>query len=107
MTSTSRRAFVLGALATPLATRAFAQEATLLKIGAPLPLSGALAPEGLKQRRGYDIWADAVNKTGGINVGGKRIKVDMVYVDYESNTPRAVQATERMITQDKVAAIFG
>ena len=31
----------------------------------------------------------------------------MVYVDYESNTPRAVQATERMITQDKVTAIFG
>ncbi len=107
MTSTSRRTFVLGALATTLARRAFAQQANVLKIGAPLPLTGALAPEGLKQRRGYDIWADAVNKAGGINVGGNRIKVEMVYVDYESNTPRAVQATERMITQDKVTAIFG
>ncbi len=107
MTSTSRRTFVLGALATTLARRAFSQQANVLKIGAPLPLTGALAPEGLKQRRGYDIWADAVNTAGGINVGGNRIKVEMVYVDYESNTPRAVQATERMITQDKVTAIFG
>ena len=106
MTATSRRAFVLTALALPLVPRAFAQ-ASVLKIGAPLPLTGALAPEGHKQRRGYEIWADAVNKAGGINVAGTRVKVELVYADYESNTPRAVQATERMITQDRVAAIFG
>jgi len=106
VTATSRRAFVLTALALPLVPRAFAQ-ASVLKIGAPLPLTGALAPEGHKQRRGYEIWADAVNKAGGINVAGTRVKVELVYADYESNTPRAVQATERMITQDRVAAIFG
>ena len=106
MTATSRRAFLLTALALPLVPRAFAQ-ASVLKIGAPLPLTGALAPEGHKQRRGYEIWADAVNKAGGINVAGTRVKVELVYADYESNTPRAVQATERMITQDRVAAIFG
>src|SRR5215813_3819907 len=99
MTAIKRRAFLLAAVVSPLVPRAFAQ-ATTLRIGAPLPLTGALAPEGLKQRRGYDIWADAVNKAGGLNVGGNRVKVEMVYADYESNTPRAVQATERMITQD-------
>jgi branched-chain amino acid transport system substrate-binding protein len=75
-------------------------QATTLRIGAPLPLTGGLAPEGSKQKRGYDYWLDAVNAAGGIEVGGKRLKVEIVYADYESNTPRAVQLAERMITQD-------
>lgn len=108
MTRISRRALLATALATPAVFRgAFAQPAGTLRIGAPLPLTGALAPEGLKQRHGYEIWADAVNKAGGIKAGNAQVKVELVYADYESNTPRAVQAIERMITQDHVAAIFG
>jgi branched-chain amino acid transport system substrate-binding protein len=34
------------------------------------------------------------------------MKVEIVYTDYQSNTPRAVQATERLITQDKVNFLF-
>jgi branched-chain amino acid transport system substrate-binding protein len=34
------------------------------------------------------------------------MKVEIVYVDYQSNTPRAVQAAERLITQDKVNFLF-
>src|ERR1041385_434950 len=74
----------------------------VIKIGAPLPLTGPLAPEGLKQKRGYDLWAEAANAKGGIKAGGKTYKVEIVYTDYASNTPRAVQATERMITEDTV-----
>ena len=29
----------------------------VVKVGAPLPLTGPVSPEGLKQKRGYDIWA--------------------------------------------------
>ncbi len=47
------------------------------------------------------------NKAGGINVGGKRYKVEIVYTDYQSNTPRSVQTTEQMITRDKVNFLFG
>lgn len=79
----------------------------VLRIGAPLPATGGLAPEGDKQRRGYDLWADAVNGAGGIKVGGANCKVEIVYADYQSNTPRAVQLAERLITQDKCPVIFG
>ena len=47
------------------------------------------------------------NKAGGITVGGKKYKVEIVYSDYQSNTPRAVQATEQMITQDNINFLFG
>jgi branched-chain amino acid transport system substrate-binding protein len=107
VTAISRRALLATALVTPaLATRVSAQT-KVLKIGAPLPLTGALAPEGLKQRRGYEIWADAVNTAGGIKVGNERVKVELIFADYESNTPRAAQAVERMITQNQVSAVFG
>ena len=94
-------ALVAGALA---AGTAAAQE--MIRIGAPLPITGPLSPEAKKQQRGYDLWAETANKAGGIKVGGKRIKVEIVYVDYQSNTPRAVQAAEKLITQDKVNFLF-
>ncbi len=78
----------------------------VVKVGAPLPLTGPLAPEGLKQKRGYDLWAEAANTKGGVKAGGKSYKIEIVYTDYASNTPRAVQAAERMMTEDKVNFLF-
>ena len=79
----------------------------VVRFGAPLPLTGPLAPEGIKQQQGYDLWAEQANKIGGILVGGKRYKVEIDYADYQSNTPRAVQTTEQMISQDNVNFLFG
>jgi branched-chain amino acid transport system substrate-binding protein len=83
---------------------AAAQDA--IKVGAPLPLTGPLSPEGLKQKRGYDLWVETANAKGGIKAGGKTYTVEIVYTDYASNTPRAVQSAERMITDDKVNFLF-
>ena len=79
----------------------------VIKFGAPLPLTGPLAPEAVKQQQGYDLWAEQANKAGGISVGGKKYKVEIVYADYQSNTPRAVQTSEQMITQNNVNFLFG
>ncbi|MBB5050869.1 branched-chain amino acid transport system substrate-binding protein [Afipia massiliensis] len=83
-----------------------AQAQDVIKFGAPLPLTGPLAPEAIKQQQGYDLWAEQANKAGGISVGGKKYKVEIVYTDYQSNTPRAVQTTEQMITQNNVNFLF-
>src|SRR5262249_2087409 len=105
--ATHRRDLLAAPLLPPAVVRHALAQGSVMKIGAPLPLTGALAPEGLKQRRGYEIWADAVNSAGGINVGNDQVKVELIYADYESNTPRAAQAVERMITQGGVSAVFG
>lgn len=86
------------------APAAMAQD--VIKFGAPLPLTGPLAPEAVKQQQGYDLWAEQANKAGGISVGGKKYKVEIVYTDYQSNTPRAVQTSEQMITQNNVNFLF-
>jgi branched-chain amino acid transport system substrate-binding protein len=100
---TSRLLFA-SLLALCSASPASAQD--VIKFGAPLPLTGPLAPEAIKQQQGYDLWAEQANKAGGISVGGKKYKVEIVYADYQSNTPRAVQTTEQMITQNNVNFLF-
>lgn len=100
-------------LATGLALAALTGLATIsaaaqevIRFGAPLPLTGALAPEGIKQQQGFDLWAEEVNKAGGLTLDGKAYKVEIVYADYQSNTPRAVQASEQLLTQSKVNFLF-
>lgn len=97
----------LGLIAlTLIATTPAALAQDVIRVGAPLPITGPLSPEAQKLKNGYDLWADTANKAGGINVGGKRMKVQIVYTDYQSNTPRAVQATEKLIAEDKVHFLF-
>lgn len=79
---------------------------SVIKIGAPLPLTGALSPEGRKLKEGYDLWAEVVNAAGGIKAGGNAYKVEMVYSDYQSNTPRAVQLVDKLVSQDNVNFLF-
>ena len=95
-----------GALLLAAATQPGLAQDKVIRIGAPLPLTGGLAPEGLKQKEGYDLWAEEVNKAGGIKAGNDRYKVEFVYYDYQSATPRAVQLTEKLVTEDKVNFIF-
>lgn len=94
-------ALAIGALAPNVAA-----SQDVIRVGAPLPLTGPLSPEGVKQKQGYDLWAETANAKGGIKVSGKAYKVEILYVDYASNTPRAVQTAERLISEDKVNFLF-
>lgn len=100
----TRRFLLAATLLAGSATPVLAQD--VIKIGAPLPLTGALSPEGQKLQQGYDLWSETVNAAGGIKVAGKAHKVEMVYADYQSNTPRAVQLVDKLVSQDKVNFLF-
>lgn len=76
--------------------------AQTVKIGAAVALTGRFAKEANLMYDGYRLWADEVNRRGGINVAGKRMKLEMVYYDDKSEPQTAVDLTEKLITQDKV-----
>ncbi|MDA0652771.1 MAG: amino acid ABC transporter substrate-binding protein [Proteobacteria bacterium] len=100
--SASAVAFVFGATV--------AASQGVIKIGTPLALTGGLADEGKKQKIAYDMWLKRVNAAGGIKVGNKRMKVELVEYDYQTNGKRAQQVAEKLITSDKVnflSAPFG
>jgi branched-chain amino acid transport system substrate-binding protein len=76
--------------------------ADVVKIGAPLALTGPLADEAKKQDVIWKMWLAKANAAGGINIGGKKMKVELVIYDYQSDGQRAGQLAEKLITDDKV-----
>ena len=70
----------------------YAQET--IKIGAPLALTGGLADEGKKQQIAYDMWLKKVNAAGGIQVGNKKMKVELITYDYQTDEKRAPNGLE-------------
>lgn len=84
-----------------------AQAEQVIRIGLNLPLSGAREATGISSREGADLIKDQINDSGGLQVGGKKYKIEYVYADNESTPQGAVAATLKLITQDKVLAIVG
>ncbi len=77
------------------------------KVGAVLELSGADASGGQLARRGYEFWVDTVNKRGGIDVGGKKYRIDLAVEDCKSQPDVGADAVTRLAEQENVDAIFG
>jgi branched-chain amino acid transport system substrate-binding protein len=78
----------------------------VIKIGAPLALTGSFADEANKQHIVWNMWLDKVNDVGGVNVGSKKMKVELVKYDYQSDGQRSAQIAEKLITNDKVDFVF-
>ncbi len=100
------RPWVAIALAASVLTASAAHAQDALRIGAPLPLTGALAPEGAKLKQGYELWQEKVNAAGGVKAGDKKLRIELVYYDYQSSTPKAVQLAEKLVSDDKVDFLF-
>jgi len=77
------------------------------KIGVITSLSGDLATGGNVTKRGYDLWAKAVNAHGGIEIKGKKYPVRLIYGDDQSQPAQAASAAERLAAQEKVDAVLG
>lgn len=83
---------------------AFAQQgAGPIKIGVPLPLTGALAGGGTQILWGIQYAADQANKEGGLF--GRKIELVVEDTKGEPNASAAVAA--KLATQDKVDAFVG
>ncbi len=85
----------------------FSFSAEVLKLGAAVSFTGKYAKEGDLLKKGYELWKDTVNANGGIKIGNKRYKVEIVYYDDQSNPKRAAKLVEKLITEDKVKFILG
>ncbi|MFW6374476.1 MAG: ABC transporter substrate-binding protein [Thermodesulfobacteriota bacterium] len=91
-----------------LSPAAFAEEeADHFKVGVITSLSGDLATGGNVTKRGYDLWAKAVNEAGGIDIQGKKYPVKLIYGDAQSEPSQGASAAERLATQEKVDFVLG
>lgn len=100
-----RRTFIaLAATAATLAIAsgsAFAQD--VIKIGASAPKSGPLAGgAAMTHWPNIQLWMKEVNARGGLKVGDKQMKLELVEYDDKTNGEEAIKNIQRLATVDKV-----
>ena len=87
-----------------------------IRIGAIYPLTGAAASTGLEMKNALELAADMINNgVKGLNLplagGGlpnlKGAKIKLIFADHQGNPQVGATEAERLITQEKVAAIIG
>ena len=72
----------------------------VIKIGAPLSLTGKIASFGEKARDGINMAVDEINQDG-------KIKIKIIYEDAQSESAQAVNAVKKLIEIDNVNIILG
>lgn len=111
-----RRAVLIGSTASVFATGLRAQQPSEVVIGVIYPFSGASAQIGVDAQHAFNTAADIINsvydldlplaKTSGLpGLGGA--KVQLVFADHQADPQKGRAEAERLITQEKVAAIVG
>ena len=76
-------------------------------LGAAVSLTGKYSTNGEHTKNGYNMAVQRINDMGGVTVGGKSYKLDIIYYDDESDSGRAAQLAERLIKQDGVQFMLG
>jgi branched-chain amino acid transport system substrate-binding protein len=84
-----------------------AQAQSEIKIGATLPLTGAESRIGGFYKEGYDLAFEEWNKKGGLDVGGKKMKLNLQLLDDTSTQATAASLADRLINSEKVNFLLG
>ena len=98
-------ALLLAALPTSRTTAA--EPRTKILIGATLPLTGAEARIGGYFKEGYELAFEEVNKKGGLDVGGKKLPVELKLLDDTTTQATAVSLADRLVNSDQVDFLLG
>ena len=83
---------------------AFAED--IITIGFTTSNSGKMQTDSTNQVNGYKLWQQYVNTTGGIQINGKKYKVNFVTRDDQSNPNQLQQIYTKLILQDNADFLF-
>src|SRR5215475_5908049 len=100
----TRQFLIAAASILAAAPAAFAQDSFKIAILGPMAFA-----QGENAWAGAEMARDDINKAGGISVGGKKRKIELVRVDTNElqSVPDATNAMERVITRDKADFVIG
>lgn len=76
---------------------------TPIKIGISLSLSGDFSGDGKSFEQGYKLWADTVNKSGGLL--GRKVQLEIL--SDASDTTQVVSNYQKLITSEHVDLVLG
>ena len=101
-----KTALATGVMASPLA-RAQAPADKPIRIGMTVSSSGTFALAAQSGQRGVEVWVDDVNTRGGIDIGGRKRKVELVKLDDRSDKTVIPKVYETLIKEEKCDLLFG
>src|SRR2546429_6964468 len=102
----SMKALRVALLALLVAWPALAAAQTI-KVGAVVPLTGRYGGGGAQVRAGYEIGVEHVNAAGGVDLGGKKLPLELLLRDDESDATKTVARLETLAAQGVVACLGG
>ncbi len=80
-----------------------------IKVGVVDALTGNMAAGGKWVKQGYEVAVKHINSTGGVSIKefGKKIPLELVFLDDESNPAKTVSRMEKLYSIDKVDFFLG
>ena len=90
-----------------LSCGALAEDDKPIRIGMTVSSTGTFALAAQSGARGAQIWVDDVNRRGGIEIGGKHRKVELVKLDDRSDKTTVPKVYEVLIKEEQVDLLFG
>ncbi|MFD0917137.1 amino acid ABC transporter substrate-binding protein [Pseudahrensia aquimaris] len=89
------------ALVLSSAVMAGAALADTIRLGAVAPKTGPLAGGAtVTQWPTIKLWVEQTNEAGGLMVDGKKMKIDLIEYDDQTNPGETIKAVQRLATQD-------
>ena len=76
--------------------------ADVIRFGVATPLSGPAAPWGIPHKGATELIFDEINAQGGLEVGGKKYKLEVVAYDHKYVIAEGVATVNRLISKDGV-----
>jgi branched-chain amino acid transport system substrate-binding protein len=98
---------LVGVLAILLLMPGAVMAADVIKVGINAPMTGDIPKVGEGSKYAAEMWLADIEKAGGLKVGDKTYKVELVIEDNESKAESAVKTNTKMITEDEVIMIVG
>ncbi len=76
-------------------------------IGLNVPIAGDIPKVGEGSKFAAQMWLEDIEAAGGLEVGGKAYKVEVIVEDNEAKAESAVAVATKLITEDEVLALVG
>jgi len=80
---------------------------TTAKLGAVIPLTGRYGGGGAQVKAGYEFAVEDINGRGGVQVGNRRIPLELTILDDESDPTKTVSRLEALSAQGSVTLLGG
>lgn len=90
---------IVGLALSLLAQGGVAAPGGTVRLGAVVPLTGRFASGGAQVKAGYEIAVEDINARGGVRVGTRRLPLELVMLDDESDPTKTVSRLEALATQ--------